>query len=88
MPVTVPVTVRISPEVNEQLERLAEATSRSKSLLAAEAIGAFVQTESQFVDAVEEGRRAVREGRVVSHHEVRKWLESWGSDAELPPPIE
>ncbi|MBW7850840.1 MAG: ribbon-helix-helix protein, CopG family [Rhodospirillales bacterium] len=88
MPATVPVTVRIPVEVNERLERLAEATSRSKSWLAAEAIGAFVRSEGQFLDAVEEGRQAAREGRTVAHEEVRKWLDSWGGDHELPPPAE
>jgi predicted transcriptional regulator len=88
MPATVPVTVRIPVEVNDRLEQLAEATARSKSWLAAEAIGAFVTAESQFLDAVEDGRMAARAGQTVSHEHVKRWLESWGTDNELPPPAE
>ena len=87
MATTVPVTVRIPVEVNQQLERLAVATARSKSWLAAEAIGSFVRNESEFLDAVEEGRRAARDGRTVAHEDVRRWLDSWGTDTELPPPL-
>jgi predicted transcriptional regulator len=79
---TIPVTVRIPVEVNRQLERLAEGTARSKSWLAAEAIGAYVASESEFLAAVADGRKAAREGRTVSHDKVRRWLSSWGSERE------
>lgn len=86
---TVPVTVRIPVEVNERLEKLSQAAARSKSWLAAEAIGHFVASESQFLDAIEEGRNAVRDGRTVPHAQVRRWRDTWGNDDEtLPPAIE
>ena len=46
-------------------------------------------------DAVDEEaeERALREaeadldaGRVISHDAMRRWLLSWGTDSELPPP--
>lgn len=83
---TVPVIVRIPTEVNERLEKLSQATSRSKSWLAAEAIGSFVATESQFLEAVEEGRKAARDGSIMPHEKVQRWLGSWGGKDELPPP--
>lgn len=86
MAATVPVTVRIPAEVNRRLEKLATATARSKSWLAAEAIGAFVASESEFLEAVEEGREAARKGRVVAHEDVRAWLQSWGTAREKRPP--
>lgn len=36
--------------------------------------------------AVEEGLADVRAGRVVEGEAVMRWLESWGSENELPPP--
>ena len=36
--------------------------------------------------AVEEGLADVRAGRVVEGKAVMRWLESWGSENELPPP--
>lgn len=85
-PKSVPVTVRLPTALNAKLEQLAQATRRSKSWLAAEAIGAYVATEADYLAAIEEGRAAAREGRLVPHEKVREWLLSWGSDRELPPP--
>ncbi len=85
-PKSIPVTVRIPATLNAKLEQLAQATRRSKSWLAAEAIGAYVATEADYLAAIEEGRTAAREGRLVAHSKVREWLASWGSDRELPPP--
>lgn len=42
--------------------------------------------DPEFVRMVEEGRRDIREGRVIDHEKVRAWLLSWGTDNELPPP--
>jgi hypothetical protein len=36
--------------------------------------------------AIEEGLRAAEEGRVVDHERVVEWVESWGTDNELPMP--
>jgi predicted transcriptional regulator len=36
--------------------------------------------------ALQEGERALAEGRVISHEAMRRWLLSWGTDYELPPP--
>jgi predicted transcriptional regulator len=36
--------------------------------------------------ALEEAERAIADGRVVSHEAVVRWLKSWGTPNELPPP--
>jgi predicted transcriptional regulator len=36
--------------------------------------------------ALEEAERAITEGRTISHAAVRRWLLSWGTAKELPPP--
>ena len=40
------MTIRLDDEVKERLDQLSEATQRSKSYLAAEAIRAFVDTNA------------------------------------------
>jgi hypothetical protein len=37
-------------------------------------------------EAVEAARKSLAEGRGVPYEDVRRWLLSWGSDQELPPP--
>lgn len=39
-----------------------------------------------FVAAVEEGIAAADAGRTVPYEAVRRWLLSWGTENELPPP--
>lgn len=36
--------------------------------------------------AIAEGRADVAAGKVVSHHDMIRWLRSWGTPDELPPP--
>lgn len=37
--------------------------------------------------ALREARLDVAAGRIVSHDEMVRWLESWGDEAELPCPV-
>lgn len=39
-----------------------------------------------FVEAVREGMAAADAGRTVPYEAVRRWLLSWGTEAETPPP--
>ena len=41
---------------------------------------------SSFAAAVENGIQDANAGRVVAYEDVRRWLLSWGTDRELPPP--
>lgn len=43
------------------------------------------ETEA-FVAAVKEGIASADAGRTVPYEDVRKWLLSWGTERELPPP--
>lgn len=80
------LTVRIPVKVRKKLEKLAAATARSKSWLAANAIQEYVEAEEWQVQAVRRGLADARAGRVVPHEKVEAWLNSWGTDHELPPP--
>ena len=64
------VTVRIDQTLNRRLEALARATKRSKSYLAAEALQSYVESEADFVAAVQEGLSDLDAGNVVGHETV------------------
>lgn len=36
--------------------------------------------------AIEEGEADLAAGRVVSHERIREWVQSWGTEHELPVP--
>jgi predicted transcriptional regulator len=42
--------------------------------------------EARFLAAVDEGLADMKAGRSVPYEKVRRWLLSWGSKKELPPP--
>jgi predicted transcriptional regulator len=70
MPKSVTIAARIDGELDSELERLASLTGRSKSWLISEALRSYVATEQQFLAAVEEGKEALRDGKVVDHATV------------------
>jgi predicted transcriptional regulator len=76
------LTVRLPAEVKDRLGRLAQGARRTRSFLAAEAIAAYVERESAIVEAVEEGLRDMRAGRVVPHERVEAELEELIARAE------
>ncbi len=64
------LTVRLSPELKARLGKLAERTQRSKSFLAGEAIGKYVERELEIVAGIERGLDDMKAGRVVPHEDV------------------
>ena len=52
MPASTTLTIRLTPEAKEQLSRLAAATDRTKSFLAAEAISRYVAREGEIIEAL------------------------------------
>ena len=64
------MTIRVSAETKQKLERLAADTRRSKSFLAAEAVSAYVEHELAIIEGVQRGLADVQAGRVVSHDEA------------------
>lgn len=70
MPTTTTITVRVSPEIKEQLSRLAEATKRSSAFLAGEAVTRYVGRELEIVEGILLGMEDARTGNTVSHEEA------------------
>jgi predicted transcriptional regulator len=61
------MTIRVSADLKEKLDRLAADTRRSRSFLAAEAVSAYVARELAIVEGINQGLDDVRAGRTVSH---------------------
>lgn len=64
------MTIRVTPETKEKLERIAGETRRSKSFLAAEAVSAYVDRELEIIDGIKRGLADVKAGRVAPHEQV------------------
>ncbi len=82
-------SVRLQPELEDQLQTLAGTLQRSKNWLVNQAIREFVQRQAladerwaQTLTAME----SAAQGKVVAGSEVHDWLASWGQPDELAPP--
>jgi len=80
------MTIRVSADLKEKLDRLATDTRRSRSFLAAEAVSAYVARELAIVDGVNQGLEDVRSGRTVSHEDAMSDLNSIIDAAERDRP--
>lgn len=85
----VTLSVRISPKMRHQLNELADATGRTKSYLAAEAIEHYLAMQAWQVQAIESAVKKAdsQSACFVSHDEVANWVASWDSDSEQEPPV-
>lgn len=80
------LTFRVDEQIKEDLESLSEATQRSKSFLASEALKDYLAREAWQVAHIKEGMRQADEGLTVPHEEVDAWMASMGTRNELPRP--
>jgi predicted transcriptional regulator len=73
----VTVSADIPDELSKQLDSLAHTLRRDRSWVIEEALRDYIASESQFIEAVEEGIRAAEAGDVVDHAVVVGDLESF-----------
>ena len=67
--------VRLNPDVQSKLTRLAAVRGRDAEALAREAIERFVDYDGWFVNEVEKGLAQIALGKVLTHEEVGARLE-------------
>jgi len=82
-------SIRLQPEIENPLEKLASKLDRSKNYLINQAIKEFLERknidEKRWVETLE-AIDSVKSGKLVNEQEVNAWLDSWGTKDELNPP--
>ena len=76
------LTIRLEPDLKDRLDDLANATNRSKSFLAAEAIQEFVDLNEWQLQEIKTALAEADAGDFVSAKELRKTLGKWGVNAD------
>jgi len=71
------MTIRIDEHVKNQLGKLAEASKRSKSFLAAEAIKTYIEVNEWQMQEIEAALIEADAGQFASDTEVRAVIEKW-----------
>jgi predicted transcriptional regulator len=80
------IVVSLDPGLEARLAALAEDRGKPVSDLAAEAIASFIDLESSREQHIRQGLAELESGEGVSNERVTEWLDSWGTDNELPEP--
>ncbi|HLY56315.1 MAG TPA: ribbon-helix-helix protein, CopG family [Stellaceae bacterium] len=75
------MTIRLESEVKERLDRLADATRRSKSFLAAEAIREFVEINEWQIREIESAIGEADRQDFATDAEVEAVAAKWRGDA-------
>ena len=71
----VTISARVPEELSQQISTIAQALRRNRSWVIEEAIRGYVESEKQFLDAIEEGIRADEAGDVVPHETVMQEID-------------
>ena len=82
-------SIRLQPEIENPLEKLATKLDRSKNYLINQAIKEFLARKSLDESRWKETLVAldsVKSNTLIEEEDVSDWLESWGTENELKPP--
>ena len=75
------LSVRVEPEVKARLDALADATQRSRSFLAAEAIREYVEINEWQLQEIQNGVAEADAGDFASDDELANLARKWRVDA-------
>ena len=76
------ITIRLESDLKSRLNQLAEATHRSKSFLAAEAIREFIELNEWQIHEIKAALKEADEGDFASGKEVNAVLSKWGINGD------
>jgi RHH-type transcriptional regulator, rel operon repressor / antitoxin RelB len=71
------LTLRLSAKLKRQLDKLAQATHRSRSYLASEAIREYVTLNDWQVGEVKKGLAEADRGEFATEQEVQRAMKKW-----------
>jgi len=82
-------SVRLTDELQDQLEETAARLRRSKGWIISEALSEYIAKEERALNRIERSRKAldqVEAGQLIDGDDVMAWIASWGADKESSPP--
>lgn len=71
------VTLRLDPRLKKQLDKLAKATQRSRSFLAAEAIREYVALNNWQVEEISKALGEADQGQFATDKQVQQVMRKW-----------
>lgn len=86
MVVTAPFSLRLNPELRARLETEAKQADRSASYIVTQAIKHYLDSQAAKHKAIQAAIAQADLGHFISSEAVSEWVDSWGTDNELPKP--
>lgn len=83
---TVPFSMRLDEDVKTRLEKQAAREERSAGYLAQLAIQNLLEEREYFYEQMDLAIAEADKGVFISGEAMHRWIESWGTENELPPP--
>jgi predicted transcriptional regulator len=80
------ILIELDPNVRSRLAALAEDRQQPVSEVAAEVIAMYLAPDSWEHVHIRAGLAELEAGQGVSHERVSEWLDTWGTENELPAP--
>jgi len=81
-----PFTLRLPNEVREDLKFLSAITKRTQASIASEILKEKIVAKANRARAIQEAKRQAEEGVFISQESMELWVDSLGTDNELPMP--
>lgn len=83
---SVPFSVRLDARTKKRLEKTAKAQNRPAGYIVQQAVNQYLDAQEHFRREMEEAYAEAEKGIFVSEEAMHRWMESWDTDDELPPP--
>jgi predicted transcriptional regulator len=80
------IVVELADDIRNQVETLAEKTGRSEAELVTDAVETYLRNSARWQKDMDAALDGIRDGYGYDGDEVLAWLESWGTEAEMPRP--
>lgn len=79
-------SVRLPEETRHQVDEIARRLRRSRSFIVKEAVEQYVRDQARYLGELDAALASVETEGGHSSESVFRWLRSWGTENELPPP--
>jgi RHH-type transcriptional regulator, rel operon repressor / antitoxin RelB len=77
MPESKVLTLRLDPKLTKQLDKLADATQRSRSFLIAEAVREYIALNEWQIEETKKALAEADRGEFASEKEVQQTMKKW-----------
>jgi predicted transcriptional regulator len=81
-----PFSIRLDTKLKNRIAKEAKRRNRTASFVASHAIKSYFEGLDRFQKEIDDAFKEAEKGVFISGEAMHAWMESWGTENELPPP--